>query len=241
MNCQYSTFFGGTMKIKKILIMSIVVFLVFLIYLTTIDKKIYLLTLSTNTSLDLLNTIEEKKDYNKLVNNYLSKKDILEKNINSYIESTDRITDIIDKVEENYVIEIDNKKQTIKNALIKADLLTIDIGINELQTKLLLKNNTNEEIYEYIDELMTDYSKLLELLREYCKEDIILIGYYSSDYQYEKFINYFNERLNNVASEYEIIFIDTNELYQNSALTYETEEIDIASQIIKVIEEVLLN
>lgn len=229
------------MKIKKILVMSIAVFLVFLIYLTTIDKKIYLLTLSTNTSFDLLNSINEKKDYNILVNNYLKDKNILEKNINSYISDSDRIVDIIDKIEENYTINIDNKKQTIKNALIKADLLTVDIGINELQTKLLLKNNTNEEIYEYIDQLMIDYKKLLEILREYCKEDIVLIGYYSSDYNYEKYIGYFNEKLNNLASKYDIIFIDTNNLYQKNNLKYETEEVDIAAEIVKIIEDILLN
>lgn len=228
------------MKIKKILVISITIFLVFLIYLTTLDKKVYLLSLSTNSSFDLLNTADDKKDYNKIINNYLKKKDKLEKNINYFVDSKDRITDIIYKIQDNYTIDIKGKKQTIKNALIKADLLTIDIGINELQSMLLLKNNTINEIYEYIDELIDDYEKLLKLLREYCKEDIVVIGYYSSDYNYEKYINYFNKKLNEIVKENNIIFIDTNEMYENKNLSYEKEEIDVATEIIKVIEDVLL-
>ena len=105
---------------------------------------------------------------------------------------------------------------------------------------LLLKNNTINEIYEYIDELIYDYERLLKILREYCKEDIVVIGYYSSDYNYEKYINYFNKKLNEIVKENNIIFIDTNEMYENKNLSYEKEEIDVATQIIKIIEEVLL-
>lgn len=228
------------MKIKKILVISITIFLVFLIYLATLDKKVYLVSLSTNSSFDLLNTVDDKKDYNKIINKYLNKKEKLEKNINSFVDSKDRITDIIDKIQDNYFVNIKGKKQTIKNALIKADLLTVDIGINELQSMLLLKNNTINEIYEYIDELIDDYEKLLKILREYCKEDIVVIGYYSSDYNYEKYINYFNKKLNEIVKENNIIFIDTNEMYENKNLSYEKEEIDVATEIIKVIEEVLL-
>lgn len=228
------------MKIKKILVISITIFLVFLIYLATLDKKVYFVSLSTNNSFDLLNTVDDKKDYNKIINKYLKNKEKLEKNINCFVDSKDRITDILDKIQDNYSIDIKGKKQTIKNALIKADLLTIDIGINELQSMLLLKNNTINEIYEYIDELIDDYEKLLKLLREYCKEDIVVLGYYSSDYNYEKYINYFNKKLNEIAKENNIIFIDTNEMYQNKNLSYEKEEIDVATEIIKIIEEVLL-
>ena len=228
------------MKIKKILVISITIFLVFLIYLATLDKKVYLVSLSTNSSFDLLNTVDDKKDYNKIINNYLNKKEKLEKNINSFVDSKDRITDIIYKIQDNYFVNIKGKKQTIKNALIKADLLTVDIGINELQSMLLLKNNTINEIYEYIDELIYDYERLLKILREYCKEDIVVIGYYSSDYNYEKYINYFNKKLNEISKENNIIFIDTNEMYENKNLSYEKEEIDVATEIIKVIEDVLL-
>lgn len=228
------------MKIKKILVISITIFLVFIIYLTTLDKKIYLVSLSTNNSFDLLNTVDEKKDYNKIINNYLNKKEKLEKNVNNLVESKDRITDLLYKIDDNYSVDINGKKQTIKNALIKADLLTVDIGINELQSKILLKNNFTTEVYDYIDELINDYKKLLIVLREYCKEDIIVIGYYSSDYNYEKYINYFNKKLAEITNEYKIIFIDTNKLYENNNLSYDKEEVDVATEIIKIIEEVLL-
>ena len=37
-------------------------------------------------------------------------------------------------------------------------------------------------VYTYIDEVMEDMNELLSLVKEYCKEDIIVLGYYLPHY-----------------------------------------------------------
>ena len=118
--------------------------------------------------------------------------------------------------------------------------------MNDIENTLFINNksylfggtkNILTEIYfmaDIPDNFMNEYEKILDL------KDIVIIGYYSSDYNYEKYINYFNKKLYEIAKENNIIFIDTNEMYQNKNLSYEKEEIDVATEIIKIIEEVLL-
>ena len=72
-----------------------------------------------------------------------------------------RTIDLIDYIEENKEIVVEGKKKTIKNALIKADLVTLSIGSNDVVSKLLLKNNyTKEELYNYLDEYLKDIQKI---------------------------------------------------------------------------------
>ena len=72
------------------------------------------------------------------------------------------------------------KKKSIKNALIKADLVTLSIGMNDFLYKMNLdvEEFSMEELYDYVDEMSEDTDTLLRLLREYCKEDIMMTNYY---------------------------------------------------------------
>ena len=143
----------------------------------------------------------------------------------------------------NYVIK-EKKRQNIQFLkLINSIYSTCKFTNNFINYYIQENNEYNISIYKldnYIGELIYDYARLLKILREQCKEDIVVIGYYSSDYNYEKYINYFNKKLNEISKENNIIFIDTNEMYENKNLSYEKEEIDVATEIIKVIEDVLL-
>lgn len=197
------------MNLKKILVISILMLLVFLIYLSTVDKKIYYLTLGNKENFNI--TSSEKNEYGNEVKRYLKKKDLLEKYIDNYANNDQRITDLINDIKDNKQIKINNKVQTLKNALIKSDLVTISIGYNELQSNLLIKNKTSSEIYNYIDELIVDYDNLFNLMREYCKEDIILIGYYTDDIKYQKYVNELNRQVKMIADKYSLIYLEMSE------------------------------
>jgi hypothetical protein len=89
-----------------------------------------------------------------------------------------RTTDLLRDIKENKSIIINNKKQTIKNALIKADLITLSIGYNDLLYKISIENNDKNELLNHVDGVMEDIDELLNYIKEYCKEDIIVLGYY---------------------------------------------------------------
>lgn len=76
--------------------------------------------------------------------------------------------------------------------------MTLSIGSNDVVSKLLLKNNyTKEELYNYLDEYLKDIENLFKLMRQYCKEDIVFIGYYNifNDDTYNEYFEYLNKKV----------------------------------------------
>lgn len=196
------------MKLKKIFVVALLLLSVFLIYLTTMDKKIYYLALGDSIALGNRNT-----NYPTLVSQYLKEKNLLEEYRYQFIEDDLRITDLIRNIEDNKKIRINGKEKTIKNALIKADLVTISIGNEELFYKV--KTEKPSSLYNYIDEMMEDMEKLLKIIREYCKEDILILGYINPfSNTMNEYIKYANKKLETLSKKYDISYISLEELQQ---------------------------
>lgn len=206
------------MKIKYLLILGVISLTVFLIYLSTLDKKIYYLSLGDSLAVGL-DDKNQKHGYSAYLANYLKDKDLLETYLNDYSDIDYRTTDIIKNIEDNKKIVINNQTKTLKNALVKADIVTLSIGTNDLISKLNYVNNY-DEMYDYADEMFKDLNKLLKLIRQYCKEDIFLIGLYNPyDHEDSKLIeifNYVNEKTKDLCKEYNITYIDTYSLFLNN-------------------------
>ena len=135
---------------KKILIIGVIILSIFIIYLTTLDKKVYYLVLGDEISLGLTSNNKYEKNYTEYIKEYLEEKNILEKYINEYTTQNYRITDIINDINNNK--EIEDTKKTLKNALIKADLVTLSIGTNDIISKIEDINKMNKidwHIYKY--------------------------------------------------------------------------------------------
>lgn len=198
------------MKIKTLLITGIIIIFVFLIYLSTIDTKVYYLNLSDSYS-------SEEPNYSSFFNDYLKENKKLEKYISEFNINDYRITDLTRMIEDNKKIKINDSEQTIKNALIKADLLTFSIGMNDINYKI--GNASINELYDYSDEILKDAEILFIILREYCKEDIIMLNYYNIyDSEYDEIFNYINSKLDEIASEYNIKVIDLNNIVSNKSI-----------------------
>lgn len=234
---------------KKILVLGIVLLGIFLIYLSTLDKKVYFLSLGDEISQGI--NLYNKKDYNynDYVKEYLENKKVLETYINLYFNDNMRTIDLIDYIEENKEIVVDGKKKTIKNALIKADLVTLSIGSNDVVSKLLLKNNyTKEELYNYLDEYLKDIENLFKLMRQYCKEDIVFIGYYNifNDDTYNEYFEYLNKKVKKISNNYEINFVDIMDDIKNDKINnnfYPTKDghINIGKKIVDIVDDKILN
>ena len=69
---------------KKILILGIVVLSIFIIYLTTIDKKVYYLSLGDQISLGMTQEGYYEKSYTEYIKEYLERNNKLEIHINDY-------------------------------------------------------------------------------------------------------------------------------------------------------------
>ncbi|MGI6329424.1 MAG: hypothetical protein ACOXZR_01000 [Bacilli bacterium] len=250
------------MKIKKTIIIFLLFILPVIIYIINIDKKIYLLSLGDALALGQNSFGIKGYGYSDYVNDYLEGKNILEFYSKGFAEKDYRTIDLIRDIEDNKKLKIDDKEITIKNALTNADVIMLSIGINDLLYKLNIDNKgiliSEKEIIKYVDEIIIDLEKLLILLKRYCNEDIIIIGYYNpfwfQDKEYaeivEPIFKYFNFEIKKLSDKNKLFFIDIyNNFYQNDEYLPNCYSIYpsnsgykfIAKKIIKILEENILD
>ena len=211
------------MKLKTALVFALTLFMVFVIYLSHIDKKVYYVALGDYQALGLTNEGIITYGYTDSLKDSLKKENKLETYIIGYAKDNARITDIIHDIEQNKKIQINDKTQTLKNALIKADLVTLSVGMNDLFYKIGvnpdLQTLNYNEVYYHVDEMMEDLEQLFELLREYCKEDIIMTGFYNpidiSNEKLNEILVYTNTRLEETADMYQISIVSINSFFED--------------------------
>ena len=180
---------------KKILLIIFILLLVFLIYYLNIDRKKYVLSIGDSTILNNINLDEDiKKLYGKKLEKY-----VLYGNDGDY-----RIIDLINDINNNKNFIYDSYKYTLDNVLIKADIIIVSIGMNDLKYN---KNNNN---YDYIDEVINDLDKLFSIIRKYSKEKILVFNYYLDN---DKLTRYVNSRLGKLVNKYKIDIIDYDNDY----------------------------
>lgn len=224
---------------KKIMIIGLIILSVFLIYLCNLDHKVYYLSLN---GFYKSNNID---NYSVYVKNYLQEKDVLEIYIPEFSKENMKTIDLINNIEENKTIKKNGKEITFKNALVKADLVTLSFSPNDIISRI-----DNHNIYDYIDDLNNDLDKLLKLMREYCKEDIILVGYYNpypEDEEATKIFKYLNKRYQETSLDYKVTYINLETVFEDHSdfldenkLPNQIGENMIASKVINQIDKNML-
>lgn len=166
---------------KKIIAVLMISLSIFLIYFFNRDTEIYYVALG-----------DKDNAYYEDVTEFLEAKEKLEVARLQYLSPQNGINEIYKQVSRN----VTEDNQTLKNALIKADLVTIYLD----NTKIL----EHEGDFSVVDESSEDLNKLLKLIRSYCKEKIILIG---PDDSFSGSLKYLNKVYRNIANKYDISYI----------------------------------
>ena len=149
---------------KKIIFTVLVFLITFLIYFFNRSEKIYYLSLGDYLSYGINN-------FNTVNNSYSNNiKEHYKENLDNYVNYSTyddyRVMDLINDINYNKVVEYDKKEYKLQNVLIKANLITISIGMNDL----IYKSKFETNLYEYTDDLINDIEKLLGLVRKYNKD-----------------------------------------------------------------------
>ena len=110
------------MKIKTIIILLTIVFITFLIYIFNKDEKIYVLSLGKN---------ESNSSYIDALKQKLKENNLLEQNINI----TKDLNQILEDINQNKTVQT----RTMKNHLIKADIIIVTTTSNKENINELLK------------------------------------------------------------------------------------------------------
>ena len=176
---------------KKIILVILVLFLVFMIYYFNLDRKVYVLSIG-----DFI--VNDK--YESFIIDNLGKK--LEKNVIYSNNGDYRIIDLIHDINDNKEFNYQDYKYTLDNVLIKADLIFISIGMNDLRYNKI--NN-----YDYVDEVLKDLDEVLKLIRKYSKEKVYVFNYFLDN---TELCDYVNRRLLKKVKRYDMDIIDISNL-----------------------------
>lgn len=181
---------------KKLIIIFLIFFSIFYIYLLTCDEKIYYLSISNNYN---------SNDFSNIIAKKLKNNNLLEIHVNEFSNNNNRITDYIDMIDDNKYIIKNNKKIHFKNALIKADIITLSLGTKDFITNY---GDSTEKVLTIRNNIET----LIKKIREYSKEDIYFISIYS-EYVDSKYIDKLNNDIKSICSDNKIKFININNNY----------------------------
>ena len=181
---------------KKLIIIFLIFFSIFYIYLLTCDEKIYYLSISNNYN---------SNDFSNIIAKNLKRNNLLEIHVNEFSNNNNRITDYIDMIDDNKYIIKNNKKIHFKNALIKADIITLSLGTKDFITNY---GDSTEKVLTIRNNIET----LIKKIREYSKEDIYFISIYS-EYVDSKYIDKLNNDIKSICSDNKIKFININNNY----------------------------
>lgn len=187
---------------KKIILSILVFIIVFLIYYFNISEKVYYVSLGDFLSYGINNFENIDNGYSDNIKEEY--KDNLDNYVNYSTYDDYRVMDLMNDITYNKTITYNNKEYKIQNLLIKANLLTLSIGMNDLINK---KNIT----YNYADELLKDIEYLLELIRKYNKDKIYFLSFYNV-INNQELIDYSNNKLESICNKNNIKFVDISNL-----------------------------
>ena len=187
---------------KKILFISLIFFITFIIYYLNINHKVYYLSLGDYLSYGINN--ENKVDNNYSDNIKNKYKDNLQNYINYSSIDDYRVMDLINDIKYNKVVKFNNKEYKLQNLLIKSNLITLSIGMNDL----IYAKNLN---YTYADNLLDDLERLFIVIRKYNKDKIYFLGFYNI-INNNDLIEYKKKKIRDLCKENNIKYVDISKL-----------------------------
>ena len=212
---------------KKIIFTILVVLITFFIYFFNRSEKTYYLSLGDYLSYGINNFNNVNNSYSNNIKEHY--KEILSNYVNYSYYDDYRVMDLINDINYNKSVIYENKKYKLQNLLVKANLITLSIGMNDL----IYKSKLDVDLYNYTDELLNDIENLLILIRKYNKDEIYFLSFYNI-IDNEKLIVYANEKLEGICNKNKIKYVDIsllnnyiiNGIYpSNDGYTYITNQI----------------
>lgn len=191
------------MKKKLIGIVSIGVLLTFIIYKNFHYETMRIVGLGDGLALGQTAYEVQGYGYNDYLRDFYEKNSILEEYITEFININETSETLKIKIGNNYGIESMNI--TIQQAISKAKILTLSIGMIELNIKNELKS---KDIENYLNNM----EKILHLLRIYNEKKIFLISLYPSKKISKEKIRSINQSLEEICKKNNIIFINIEDI-----------------------------
>ena len=193
---------------RKKIILTILVgsVLTFFIYKIFYHEDMNIMTLGDGVGTGLTAYNVKGYSYNDYLKDYYEKNSILKEYITDFSNAEETTETLILKLQNNYTLE--STGLSITQAISKAKILTVSIGMNELSHKMEIET---EEIETYLNNI----EKILKLLRIYNKKEIFLTSLYETSFLNNTKVTEINNRLKQLCDTYQVHYIDITDILKN--------------------------
>lgn len=198
------------MKYKIGIIILLGIILTSLIYFHTTEDKINVLALGDGISTGMTIYHVEGYDYNEYLTEDLNEENNLGNYYRYFNEVDETASNLLTKINNN-ITSID-KKITLKQAIKEADIITISLGMDELNN--YAKKNTLGSTK--INGFLNKYEEVLSTLRKLNDKKIYVIGLYTSNLIGETKITKINGEIKKLTQKYNLIFIDIENIREQN-------------------------
>lgn len=195
-------------KIACIIILSIL--FTSIIYLNTKKDKIDILALGDGLATGMTIYHVEGYDYNEYLAEYFNENNKLDHYYKYFSEVDESASSLINKINNN--IESIDQKIKIKQAIKEADIITITLGMDELNnySKKNLLGTTK------ITGFLNKYEEIIKEIRKLNNKNIYIIGLYESKLINQTKISKINQEIKKLASSYNLVFVDIEDLVEKN-------------------------
>ena len=208
------------LNLKVLIIIIVAALLTCIIYaVLRTDKKNYL-ALGDSIARGVSPHGGEMYSYNDYVVEYLRSKNALNNYYRDFAISDLRTNDLINMIQDNYVLWVKDKKITIQQALAKANIITVSVGSYDLYNHLGITNGgerikSHEGLNRYFRSMFTDLDNLLKTIKKYTTGRIIVLGFYNpkidSDEDLDSIFRFIDSSYATVAEKNGCDYISLNE------------------------------
>lgn len=206
----------------KLTIFIIALFVVYFIYGLFINQNSKMIYIPLGDSIaEGMNPYHDiEYSYTDYVADYLKKEDNLSFYTKKFSKSGYTINDVKRDIEDNKVIEIDNKKYYLKEVLRESDLVTLTIGANDFIKGMSIddipvKLMNMKEVKKEADSITNNLKDLLQLIKKYAKNQIIVTGYFNPlprmtlfKDSIDEVVRYYNNLVEEICDELNIKYVD---------------------------------
>ncbi len=190
------------MKYKIFIIILLGTIFTSLIYFYVDKDNLNLLALGDGISTGMTPYQIEGYNYNDYLRDYLHENNILENYFKNFNEVDENASTLFNKI--NHNVENIDRKLKIKQAIKEADIITISLGMDELNNYAKKNNLGSTKINGYLE----NYERVLKEIRKINNKKIFMIGLYETNLINKNKVTKINEELKKLANQYNLIFID---------------------------------
>ena len=194
-------------KIGIILLSGIII--TSLIYFNVDKSKINVLALGDGLSLGMTAYHVEGYDFNDYLVADLNEKNKLDTYYRFFNETDETVTNLLNKINNN-IFSID-KKTKIKQAIKSADIITIAIGMDELNNYALKNNLGSTKINGYLQKMQ----ELLSQIKKLNNKKTYVLSLYPTHLIISNKIEKINLELEKICQENQINFINISDITKN--------------------------